>query len=233
MIPDEIIEQVTTDSINGVLRLISYVRDQITDQPDYSEREHEVSLEAFALVSSLHEADMIHTDVFEPELDGNMQDACMKIWQYLKLVETQLSAQASGRRLQSLKEKFTVAITNGFAYEFTEGDIKRVQELINELRDELTKESRLDENHKRRLMRRLEALQKELHKKVSDLDNFYGLLGAFGVAAGKLGTDAKPLVDRVKEIVGIAWKSEARAEQLSSSAENPLLGSDAEPPALS
>jgi hypothetical protein len=115
---------------------------------------------------------------------------------------------------------------------FTEGHIKRFQELINELRDELSKQSELDEAHKRRLLKRLEALQKELHKKVSDLDHFRGLLGAFSVAVGKLGTDAKPVVDRVKEIVHIAWKSEARSEQLSSSAENPLLGNDAEPPAL-
>lgn len=103
--------------------------------------------------------------------------------------------------------------------------------MINELRDELSKQSELDKAHKRRLLKRLEALQKELHKKVSDLD-FFGILGAFGVAAGKLGTDAQPVVDRVKEIVHIAWKSEARAEQLSNSAENPLLGNDAEPPAL-
>jgi hypothetical protein len=49
--------------------------------------------------------------------------------------------------------------------------------LINELRDELSKESELDEAHKQRLLKRLEALQKELHKKVSDLDHFCGLLG--------------------------------------------------------
>lgn len=233
MIPDLIMEQVTTDSVGGVLRLISFAGEQMSDRQGYSEEDHEVLLEVFALVSSLREADMIYTDVFEPELDGSVQISCSRIWDYLNLVAEQLTAQASVLRLKNLKQKFTVAITNGFGYEFTEGDIKRVQELVNELRDELSKESRLDESHKRRLMARLEALQKELHKKVSDLDNFYGLLGAFGVAAGKLGTDAKPLVDRVKEIVNIAWKSEARAEQLSSSAENPLLGHEGEPPALS
>lgn len=233
MIPDQIIEHVTTDSVEGVLRLISFAGDQMSDRQGFTDEDHEVLLEAFALVSSLREADMIYIDVYEPELDGNVQTSCARIWEYLNLVAEQLNAQASVLRLKNLKQKFTVAITNGFAYEFTEGDIKRVQDLINELRDELAKESRLDESHKRRLMKRLEALQRELHKKVSDLDHFYGLLGGFGVAAGKLGTDAKPLVDRVKEIVNIAWKAEARAEQLSSSAENPLLGSDAEPPALS
>ncbi|ALE01053.1 hypothetical protein [Pseudomonas syringae] len=232
MISDQIMEQVTTDAHVGVLHLVSYVRDQLTEDPNYSVQDHEVMLEAFALVSSIREASLIDVDVYEPELDGSMQEACQKIWLYLRSVEEQLSSQVAERRLQSLKQKFKVAITNGFTYEFTDGDIQRVQELINELRGELSKESRLDENHKRRLMARLEALQKELHKKVSDLDNFYGLIGAFGVAAGKLGTDAKPLVDRVKEIVSIAWKSEARAEQLSSSTENPLLGHDGEPPAL-
>jgi len=41
----------------------------------------------------------------------------------------------------------------------------------------------------------------------------------------KFGKDAKPFVDRIREIAEITWRSQAEAEQLSTSAKN-LLDSD-------
>jgi hypothetical protein len=82
------------------------------------------------------------------------------------------------------------------------------------------------------MLKRLEKMQSELHKKMSDISRFYELMGDAGVALGKLGEGAKPLVDRIKEIVDIGWKSQARAEQLQSDAENPMLGHESEPKLL-
>lgn len=148
----------------------------------------------------------------------------------LSVVEARTKALDKHR---SIEARFAKGIKKSFGYEFTSGDIERVQVLINELRELLSKEQRLDAGHKERLMKRLEALQQELHKKISTLDSFYVLVGDAGVALGKLGSDAKPLVDRIKELTQIGWKSQARAEQLSGSAENPWLDSESEPPKLS
>jgi len=233
MIPDHIFELVTSDPVNGVLALIEFARGQMSDQRGYEREEYGVLLEVFALVSSLRDADMIQIDVYEPDLDGDILASASRIWEYFNLVDANLNGQASARRLEDLKRKFTVAISNGFGYQFTEGDIDRIQDIVNELRSLLTKDSGLDDGHKRRLLKRLEELQKELHKKVADLDHFYGLMGDFGVAVGKLGQDAKPITDRIRELIGFAWKAQARAEQLSSNAENPLLGhGEGEPPQL-
>lgn len=232
-IPDTLLELATTDPLTGVLDLIAFVQSNMSEeQQGFDKDDHSLLLEAFALISSLREADLLYVDVYEPELNGNATASCTMIWQYLNAVETDLTSQASARKLESLKKKFSAAIANGFAYEFTDGDLSRIQTIVNELRDMLTKDSGLDDGHKRRLLKRLEDLQRELHKKVSDLSNFYGLMGDFGVAVGKLGTDARPFTDRIRELIGIAWKSQARAEQLPSSAENPMLGHDAEPPKL-
>lgn len=78
------------------------------------------------------------------------------------------------------------------------------------------------------ILKRLENLQSELHKRVSDLDRFWGLVGDAGVVLGKLGKDAKPIVDRVREVAEIAWKTQARTEELPSSSPNPMLGKDSE-----
>jgi hypothetical protein len=58
---------------------------------------------------------------------------------------------------------------------------------------------------------------------MSDLDRFWGLIGDAGVVLGKLGNDAKPFVDRIKEIADIVWNTQSRAEELPSGTRPPLL----------
>lgn len=72
----------------------------------------------------------------------------------------------------------------------------------------------------------MERLQSELHKKGSDLDKFWGLIGDAGVAIGKFGKDAKPFVDRIREITGIVWRTQSAAEELPSGTKIPFLDSD-------
>ena len=74
-----------------------------------------------------------------------------------------------------------------------------------------------------RLLVRLEKLQSEMHKKVSDLDRFRGLIGDAGVVLGKLGKDAKPIVDRIKEVADIVWQTQSRTEELPSGTKIPML----------
>jgi hypothetical protein len=95
--------------------------------------------------------------------------------------------------------------------------------LLNELLDNIVTNDKFEEDHRRRLLGRLEALQKELHKRLSNLDRFYGLIGDAGVLLGKFGRDAKPFVDRIREIVEIVWRAQANADQLPASAKPALL----------
>ena len=71
----------------------------------------------------------------------------------------------------------------------------------------------------------MEKIQSELHKKVSDLDRFWGLIGDAGVVIGKFGNDAKPIVDRIKEIADIVWRTQSRSEELPSGTTTPFLNS--------
>lgn len=113
-----------------------------------------------------------------------------------------------------------------FAYEFADDDLERVQELINLLRKDISSSELFEADHKRRLLNRLEKLQSELHKKVSDLDRFWGLMGEAGVAIGKFGNDVKPMVDRIREIADIIWRTQSKSEGLPSGSKIPFLGKD-------
>lgn len=231
-IPDAIIENIHNDPLKAALEACDFTLDLVENTPSWGAEEHESLLEGYALISAMEEAGLIRLDSVAGDVEGERSESCTAISTYLNEVARELEQQLSSHKLEALRKKFSTIVSSSFAYEFTEGDIARVQTLINELRDLLARDSELEEGHKRRLLKRLEELQKELHKKVSDLSHFYGLMGDFGVAVGKLGTDAKPIADRIREVIGIAWKAQARAEQLPSSAENPMLGHDGDPPAL-
>lgn len=125
--------------------------------------------------------------------------------------------------LENAKERYTVVFKKAFYYEFTDGDLKRIQELLNEIRDITNETEEFEDEHRERILKRIEKLQQELHKKMSNLDKFWSLIGDAGVALGKLGNDAKPFVDRISEIVNIVWRVQSIAEELPSGSLQPLL----------
>ena len=120
-------------------------------------------------------------------------------------------------------DSFNTMFGNIFTYTFTEGDLKLIQQKINELRELIVDSSLFEENHKERLLKRLEKLQMEIHKKMSSLDKFWGLIGDAGVVLGKFGEDAKPFVDRIKEIAEIIWRTQSAAEELPTGTKPPML----------
>jgi len=168
-----------------------------------------------------------------PELGHDNDSNIKELIKYISIVKVTIQPLIDDEIGSNKKNEFLSAIENkkkilnkGFFYEFTDGDLSRVQELINELRQEIITSDLFDESHRSRLLRRLEATQSELHKKMSDVDRIWGLVGDAGIVIGKFGKDAKPFVDRIKELSQIAWKTQARAEELPSSSQNPLLGNE-------
>lgn len=65
-----------------------------------------------------------------------------------------------------------------------------------------------------RLLKKLEALQSELHKKMSNFDKFWGFFIDSGIALTKFWENAKPFRDDVKEIVQIVSRTQAKAENV-------------------
>jgi hypothetical protein len=138
-------------------------------------------------------------------------------------LRTLLEKSISQSTLNNIKAKYLLKFGSTFYYEFSDGDLKKMQGLINELRTLIAQNKDFEEDHKIRLLKRLEKLQSELHKRVSDLDRFWGLVGEAGVALGKFGTDAKPIVDRIRELVDIVWRTQSIAEELPSDSPRALL----------
>jgi len=221
---EDFLAQITEKPIDGILEICRIVSGYISDnQEGWEQGDYEVLLEALALIDSLDEIGLISTPYSIPSISGAINEDCSSIYQYLITLEDVYKAEASKLKLQNLKAHFKTNLEGGFCYEFSQGDLDRIQILINELRDHVTKSDHFEQDHKQRLLKRLENLQSEIHKKVSDLDKFWGLIGDAGVAIGKFGNDAKPIVDRIREIKDIVWRTQARAEELPSGSPLPKL----------
>lgn len=159
----------------------------------------------------------------KPNLNSETSLAMKAIERYFANLQRYTDPIVNKSYLDKITEEYSVSIGVGHFYEFSDRDLSRIQTLINELRDVVARSTYFDENHKNRLLKRLERLQAELHKKMSDLDRFWGLIGDAGVAFGKFGKDPKPFVDRIRELGEIVWRAQAEAEKLPQDSKMPLL----------
>lgn len=189
----------------------------------------DITASIFAIISSSDELDEVF-HLGSPPISHNNKDTTQSCLVFIGETKRTIQPYIEQSKQQQNLQRFHKAVDNkkielgaGFYYEFTEGDIKRIQTLVNELREQISNSTLFEDDHKNRLLKRLETLQSEMHKKMSDVDKLWGLVGDAGIALGKFGKDAKPLVDRVKELTQITWRTQSRAEELPSGSSNPMI----------
>ncbi len=228
MFNDEFIEKLPENKWKAIQKIWNQFFDwdksmQSDDELDY----YDSYLEAFAFLNAfLEKIDLAGKAAnLNPNEDEKNQIKLIRSFFYSLEGENfkALQIESSKNLYSEAKSKFSAKLGAGFAYEFSEGDLKKIQININDLRKLITDSEVIEDNHKQRLLKRLERLQSELHKKMSDLDRFWGFVGDAGVVMGKFGTDVKPLTDRIREMMGIVWNTQARAEELESGSPNPFL----------
>lgn len=108
-------------------------------------------------------------------------------------------------------------------YTFTEKEHETIQSKINDLRNKIIQSAEIDNTHKERVLKKLEEMQKELHKKMASLDKFLGGMISVGHSLGLTAKEAQPFTDEVKDILNITLNKKSEAEGLP---ENPSLATD-------
>ena len=216
MFNDEYLDNLPNDPLLALNEIVNRTVDHWGEfSPGAEVNDFDTFLEAHAIARALAE-NVQGFDFAAPELTGSPNEMLSTIIEYMEAVKASISKHLVELKMSQFNAKYAAKYGNIFAYEFSEGDLKRIQVLINELRDVIKESELFEEDHKRRLMSRLERLQSEMHKKMADLDRFWGLVGDAGVAIGKFGKNAKPIVDRIREISNIVWRTQSRAEELPS-----------------
>ncbi|MBI9073711.1 MAG: hypothetical protein JEY94_19095 [Melioribacteraceae bacterium] len=222
---DTIIQGIPEDYVEAVVYIIenynNYV-DYAGSNPDISLRDYHNEVIDFYALLEVYLSNKGY-DFESLTLNDEMQENIKQIELYISTVQGTFEKTLTSNSIAQSRDKYNRLFGKSFVYEFTTGDLNRIQELLNELRTNISGSEFFTAEHKQRLLKRLEKIQSELHKKVSDMDRFWGLIGDAGVAIGKFGKDAKPIVDRVKEIADIVWRTQSKAEELPSGSNIPFL----------
>ena len=220
MFNDHFISEIPEELNTGAKYIIDSFSD-FYDNDDENVNSHNDYVEYYILLEAfLNSKDFVFTPVI---IDSEKTKNIDRIIEFFIVQNKFFTEKLSDESINNSKERYRNIFNKSFMYEFTDGDLDRVQTLINELRDIISKSELFEAKHQARLLRRLERLQGELHKKVSDLDRFWGLIGDAGVAIGKFGKDVKPIVDRIREITQIVWNTQAKSEELPSGTSIPKI----------
>lgn len=179
-------------------------------------------LEALALISTYSEANNL--EIKEFQITAYDKEAISKAHDFVLQLQNESEPIADSRQFEQYRSLFATKLGTVFHYEFSEGDLSLIQNLINKLRELISTTDELGEDHRHRLVKKLEKVQSELHKKVSSLDQFWGFCIDLSIVVGLMGKNAEPAADLVKKIVAIIWPTQTRAYQLSSSLPFKLLG---------
>ena len=224
---DDFVDSLKDDPVRGTIALCDQALAALgleAGQEGWSQDDYSVLLETYSLLVEIMDSGLLPVRLNQPQILGTGgSDECSQLYQWISSVRTRCVAEESKLRVTALRNRFRVSLGAGFVYEFSQGDLELIQGLINQLRELIGATENFEKEHRQRLLRRLERLQTEIHKKVSDLDRFWGLIGDAGVVVGKLGNDAKPIVDRIREIADIVWRTQSRAEELPSGTKLPQL----------
>jgi hypothetical protein len=223
---DDFLETFSTDPISATKAACREALGALRNGTGWSPPELEAMEEADVLMRELESASILPAPYRPVQLDQNasrVERASSVVTALNELVAACEKLEVDARK-EALATRIRIGLGTTFSYEFAPADLERVQKLLNELRDHVSQSTHFEPDHQRRILSRLESMQRELHKRVSDLDRFWGLVGEAGVVMAKLGNDAKPIVDRVREIADIVWNTQGRAEKLPSSAKPPQIG---------
>ena len=225
MIDEKFLESLPDDPILAVHGICEEFFLQDNQIPLGHENEcYENYLEVIGLFQAFSEAYQL--DYSLPSLSGDRETNITRIRNFFVEVHKTLEKDVASLTIERARNRFSSKIGRAFSYEFTTGDLNRVQALLNELRDNVTKSKLFEEEHRQRILKRLELLQGELHKRMSNIDRLWGLVGEAGVVIGKFGNNAKPFVKLITEISEIAWRTQAKSEELPTDAPMPLLGNN-------
>ena len=166
------------------------------------EQSHNDFVETLAVFRAFFDARNLKSEL--PTVGPNKTENVANIINSLAVIgagwESELSKRTSNSLFTEKKEFYSAVFNSVQIYEFTDVDLKRIQELTNELRDLISASQLITADHKRRLLRRLEALQREIHKNTSDIDRFWGFIAEAGIVARKFGEDLKPITDKATEL---------------------------------
>ena len=185
----EFLKQLPDDPATAVFALASAFQSAFHQSAQQSD---ENALYGYALIYSFVKQRASH--LFElARLDGPVprENMMRAISELQSRADTLLRKAKMDRIFEESEAKFLPLFGRTIVFELSDDQLANIQRLLNELRNVISAadESHVDADHKQRLMGKLEALQRELHKKMTTFDKFWGFVA-----------EARSYLPRVREV---------------------------------
>jgi hypothetical protein len=198
----------------------------LSDDTDwYSESDIKMLEEGVAAVCATAAAGLLPVQLKLPVMVDSPQANAQRMAGWLRDQRSLLSAASGKLSIERLEARFRSSLS-GFSYEFTDAEFTGLQANLDELRNLLAPCTTLAPGYRQRALNRLDLMARDLRKRPSDLDRYWGLISEADVVRRKLGESGNTIVDRIRGIEEIVRQAQARAEDLPSEA--PLSGTDNE-----
>lgn len=195
---------------NLIDQLIEFI--QIRDPEMSEDKRFEVIIKSFTFIHVLAQKYKVAAQELGPT--GNIKNDivnCVKILNTMKISAIQVYTKEIAN---GASERFGGLFNDEAIYEFEDDELDTLTKKLAEIRNILQRSDYFEENHKFRLLKLLERLQSEVHKKMSDLSRFYGAFVEFGVVLGKFGKESKPMFDRISDVIKIVGGVQTRTNNV-------------------
>jgi len=118
---------------------------------------------------------------------------------FYKCVERLIALLSINKKLDKLEP--TLDDDDDLAYfQITQAEKTAITMLAADMRKIVSTSNQFDMPHKVRLLKRISAIEQEIHKEKGLFDVILGGISDIGETAGQFGEDVKPLVERMAEI---------------------------------
>ena len=199
------------EALRRLVNLLETARDDPFPSSDDDRREGHLSRADFDEVEML-------ADYLGDDLPRRFRNIINEGYAW-SLSEQRLMSQRL-KRILEIEEIFPSSANSRSTDEFlpkfrlSAGDKTRVLELTEKMRRIVLASAIFDEAHKRRLLNRINAIEKQVHQESGLLDVVLGGVSDVGDTLKKFGTDLKPLTDRMSEIKRITQSNSEEYAQI-------------------
>ena len=235
----QLVDSLPEDPFGAILAIIADFRHALAmvaglggDAAFQDRKRYEIAQEACVLLSVYlkQEGFAITPPELPYEHDGSAEEqkqAVAEVIQFMNSLGSDITVQQHVNRSEYLREAASAVLGPALSIEFSEEDLGRIGALLASLRDLVYISPHLESAHRRRLLKRIDALVGEFRRQTYDLTLFWGFVADMSLLFHPRSEDAPLLASRMKDLIRIVWSAQAKMFGLSPNIPLRLLGQDA------
>ncbi len=210
-LPDNIIlaEKVIIDTFYQTLEVYTMSEDKSDFYEDF--------IEIYSFYQVYAEKNNI--DVAFPKLGTNIQNNLELIISFFRnrnrIVGKKIDKFANEKIIEDKKTKFKSILYDDYIYIFETEELKLLKFTITQLKQLINDNKFLKSSYQQRLGKKIDKLITNTKLEMKSFDEFWGFVGEAGIIIGKTNNNCNDIIEKIKEIVHLIWKVQARSEKLS------------------